>query len=100
MVGLVRPHHLVHRNIAAAGELRELAAAGVPQCVNEEQAVLGRRPTDAEHEPGPCVAVDVRHAERPVAHDRHPRLRLWVLATFPAGTPKVASLKKSSICDD
>ena len=65
----------VHRGVRAAREARQLAAAGVPQRVHEEQAVLRARVAEAEHRPVARGAVDVRDAEAAVAHDRDVRAR-------------------------
>jgi hypothetical protein len=73
-VGLVLPDALVHAGVGSAGELREVALARVTQHVDEEQAVLGRRVADPEHQLRAGVAVDVRHAELRIVLDGHPRL--------------------------
>ena len=80
-------------DVGAAGERREVALAGVAQHVDKEQAVLGGRVTDPEHQLGARVAVDVGHAELLVADDRDPGLGLSLLPISPDGTPNVASLK-------
>ena len=59
----------VHAEIGAAGEARELAAAGVAQGVHEEEAVLGSGIAGAEHGARAGRAVDVGGAEL-VADDR------------------------------
>ena len=56
--------------VGAAGEARELSAAGVAQRVHEEQAVLGGGVAEPEHRAVAVAAVDVRDAEALVAHDR------------------------------
>jgi hypothetical protein len=65
----------VHRGVRAAGEARQLAAAGMAQHVHEEQAVLGAGVAEPEHRAVARPAVDVRDAEGLVAHDRHVRAR-------------------------
>ena len=71
------PLGVVHRAVGrrAADEARELRLAGVPQDVHQEQAILGVRVARAEHRVGAGDAVDVRHAELVVAHDRHAGFR-------------------------
>ena len=59
----------------AAREARQLAAAGVAQDVHEEQPVLRARVAEPEHRARARRAVDVRHAEGLVAHDRDVRAR-------------------------
>jgi hypothetical protein len=70
-VGLVGPHVVVHLAVPrrATRERGELGATGVAQRVDQEEAVLRRRVARAEHRPGAGRAVDVRHAEPPVADD-------------------------------
>ncbi len=70
-VGGDLPLLLVHRLVGAAGEARQLAAAGVAQHVHEEEAVLGGRVAEPEHRAVAGLAVDVGDAEALVAHDRH-----------------------------
>jgi hypothetical protein len=70
-----RPLLGVLRRVRAAREPRQLAAPGVAQHVHEEQPILGARVAEAEHRPVARRAVDVRHAEALVAHDRDVRAR-------------------------
>ena len=72
VVGRDRPLRAVELAVAgrAADERRELGAAEMAQDVDEEEAVLGRGVAEAELGAGAGGAVDVRHAELRVAHDR------------------------------
>ena len=67
-VGRDRPLLGVHRLVRAAGEARELGAAGVAQHVHEEEAVLGADVAGAEHQVGAVVGVDVGDVELVAGH--------------------------------
>ena len=60
----------VHRRVGAAREVGQLGPARVAQDVHEEQPVLRGRVARPEHGAVARGAVDVRHAEAAVAHDR------------------------------
>ncbi len=83
-VGLAGPDALVHADVCAARKLRERPLTGVAQRIDEEQPVFGGRPPDSEHQRGACIAVDVRHPELLVAHDRHAWLGALAARDLPA----------------
>ena len=67
------PLRVVLRPVAgrAARERGQLRPPGVAQGVHHEQPVLGAHVAEPEHRARARGAVDVRHAEVAVAHDRH-----------------------------
>ena len=69
-VGRVHGDVPVEGEVRGAEELRQLAASGAAQHVEQEQAVGGGDVAGAEQGVGAAVAEDMRHAEA-VALDRH-----------------------------
>ena len=78
-VGRDQPLRAVHRAVAfgAARERGQFGAPGVAQQVHQEQPVLRARVARAEHHARARAAVDVGHAEGPVALDRNVRARAF-----------------------
>ena len=92
-VGLALPDALVHRHVRAAGELGQVALAGVAQHVDEEQAVLGASRTRSRTSARRACRrrCGARRTARRARSSR-PGSGLSVPATSPDGTPNVASL--------